>query len=76
MSGRIKGLLHYLIIYELRDFLNIKILDENLAVEASKIRVLGDKLLASPNNLALYKRILSVADATIIALAMRGKYRS
>jgi predicted nucleic acid-binding protein len=92
--GRIKGILHYLIIYELSyhwrrgrlpfrdeeeilEFINtyftVKTLDENLAVEASKIKILGDKLLASSNNLALRQRRLSVADATTIALAMREK---
>ncbi len=62
---------------ELLEFINtyftIKILDEALAVEASKVKTLGDKLLLSSGDPVLSRRRLSVSDATTIALAKRGK---
>ena len=54
-------------------YFTVKTLDEALAVEASKVKILGDRLLASSKDPNLQRRRLSVADATTIALAKREK---
>jgi predicted nucleic acid-binding protein len=90
--GRIEGILHYLIVYELayhwrrgrlpfRDegellefidtYFTVKALDAATAIEASEVKVLGDKLLAASEDPGLQRRRLSIADATTIVLAKR-----
>lgn len=46
-------------------------LDVNLAAEAAKIKVEGDRLLKSSSETKLRRRHLSIADATTIALALK-----
>ncbi|MEB3789117.1 MAG: PIN domain-containing protein [Desulfurococcales archaeon] len=88
--GRMEGIIHYLIVYELayhwrrgrlpfrdekelREFIEtyfvIKPLNPELAVKVSKVKVIGDKLLRDSKDPRLYRRRLSVSDATSIALA-------
>ncbi len=54
-------------------YFTVRTLDEALAVEASKVKILGDRLLASSKDPNLQRRRLSVADATTIALAKKEK---
>ncbi|MEB2837134.1 MAG: PIN domain-containing protein [Desulfurococcales archaeon] len=46
-------------------------LEANVALEASEVKVLSDRLLASSGDPSLKRRRLSAADATTIALARR-----
>ncbi len=46
-------------------------LDTDLALEAVKVKVEGDRLLREANEPKLRKRQLSIADATTLALALR-----
>ncbi len=92
--GRTKGLIHYLVIYELtyhwrrgrlpfrnenelKEFIDtyFNIVDLSLedAIKASKIKVIGDRILKEAKETGLKCRKLSVSDATTIALAMRYK---
>ena len=92
--GEVKGILHYLIIYELayhwrrgrlpfrdekelQEFINtyFKIEPSSLstAVEASRIKIIGDQILRDSNDPKLKRRRLSVSDATTIVLAERYK---
>ncbi len=58
---------------ELLDFIDtyftVKALDSVIAVKASEIKLLGDRLLAKAGDSRLRRRKLSVADATTIAVA-------
>ena len=88
----IKGIIHYLIVYELSyhwmkgrlpfhsekellEFINtyfsIYDLDPGLAIEASRIKLQGDRLLRNAGEKELRHRKLSVCDSTTIALAKR-----
>ncbi|MCE4600104.1 MAG: PIN domain-containing protein [Desulfurococcales archaeon] len=90
-KGTIKGMLHYLIVYELAyhwkrgrlpfrdeeellEFINryftITVLDLNIALKASNVKLIGDKLLRASKDPSLKRRKLSVADATTIAIAV------
>ena len=92
-TGRVEGLIHYLIVYELayhwrkrrlpfrseeellefvNTYFNIMDLSPKIAVEASKVKVIGDRLLQSTDE-RFKRRKLSIADATTIALAARLK---
>ncbi len=92
--GRMKGLIHYLIIYELtyhwrkgrlpfrnedelKEFIDtyFNIIDLSLddIIEASKIKIIGDKILKEAREVRLKRRKLSVADAITIALAIKYK---
>jgi len=92
-TGRVEGLIHYLIVYELayhwrkrrlpfrseeellefvNTYFNIMDLSPKIAVEASKVKVIGDRLLQSTDE-RFKRRNLSIADATTIALAARLK---
>lgn len=93
-KGAIKGVIHYLIVYELsyhwrkgrlpfineeeiKEFITryflIKPLTYELALRASEIKILGDKILRRSGDPELTGRRLSSADATSIALAERLK---
>ena len=50
-------------------YFRVKELDTQLALRASKVKVLGDRLLAQASSPALRRRRLSSADAATIALA-------
>ncbi len=58
---------------ELLDFVNsyfiVKALDTTIAIKASEVKLLGDRLLVAASNPRLRRRRLSVADATTIAIA-------
>ncbi len=90
--GKTRGVLHYLIVYELayhwrrgrlpfaseeellefvETYFTVEPLEANVALEASEVKVLGDRLLASSGDPSLKRRRLSAADATTIALARR-----
>ncbi len=60
---------------ELPDFIDtyftVKALDNGIAVEASEVKVMGDRLLATSRDPGLQRRRLSIADATTIVLAGR-----
>ena len=68
-----KGRLPFTDEEELLDFINTyftyKDIGIETALEASKIKIVGDNLLASSDDPYLKKRRLSIADATTIALA-------
>ena len=91
-KGITKGIIHYLIVYELsyhwrkgrlpfiddaelKEFIKryfiFKPLTYDLALRASEIKILGDKLLRESNDVDLTRRRLSSADATSLALAER-----
>lgn len=90
--GRIEGVIHYLIVYELayhwrrgrlpfrgedellefiNTYFNVKPLDAATAVEASRLKILGDELLEASGDPGLKRRRLSITDATTIALARK-----
>jgi len=92
--GRIKGILHYLIVYELAyhwrrgrlpfrnekellefidTYFDIKPLDPVIAIEASRLKIVGDELLRNSGNPKLKRRKLSISDATTIVLATKLK---
>ena len=62
---------------ELLDFIDtyftVKTLDNGIALKASEVKVMGDRLLATSGNPGLQRRRLSIADATTIVLARREK---
>jgi len=70
-----KGRLPFRDQHELEEFVNtyFKLIDINLdvALEASQVKVIGDRLLQEARDLRLRKRKLSVADATSITLALK-----
>ncbi len=49
-------------------------IDPRLAIEASRIKVMGDKMLRESRDPRLKRRSLSIADATCIAVAL--EYRA
>ncbi len=92
--GKVEGILHYLIVYELayhwrlrrlpfqseeelREFVNtyfiVQPLNLAMAVEASRLKKLGDELLRSSKDPRLNRRKLSVSDATSVVLAQMLK---
>lgn len=92
--GRVEGVLHYLIVYELayhwrrgrlpfqsegelREFVDtyfvVQPLNPVIAVEASRIKIVGDELLRNSKNPRLKRRRLSVSDVTSIVLAQMLK---
>ena len=92
--GRVEGILHYLIVYELayhwrlgrlpfqseeelREFIDtyfvVQSLNLAMAVEASRLKKLGDELLRNSKNPRLSRRRLSVSDVTSIVLAQMLK---
>jgi len=68
-----KGRLPFASEEELLEFINTYFTYKNIgvetALEASKIKIVGDNLLATSDDPHLRKRKLSIADATTIALA-------
>ena len=60
---------------ELREFVNtyFKLIDISLdvALEASQVKIIGDRLLQKARDLKLKKRKLSIADVTSITLALK-----
>jgi len=92
--GKVKGVIHYVIVYELsyhwrkgrlpyrdegellefiRTYFDVIRLNPELALEASRIKLEGDKLLRGAEHEELKRRRLSVCDSTTIALALRLK---
>ena len=88
--GRVEGILHYLIVYELayhwrrgrlpfqseeelRGFVHtyfvVQPLNPAIAVEASRLKIVGDELLRNSKDPRLNRRRLSVSDVTSIVLA-------
>ena len=60
---------------EFLEFINtyftVRALSTDIAMEASKVKILGDKLLATSEDASLKQRRLSTADATTIVLAKK-----
>ena len=88
--GRVEGVLHYLIVYELAyhwrlgrlpfrseeelkgfidTYFTVHPLNPAMAVEASKLKKIGDEMLRSFKDPVLNRRRLSVSDVTSIVLA-------
>ncbi len=70
-----KGRLPFRDEYELLSFVNVYFtleeLTPELAIEAAKVKLLGDKLLQESCDVQLRRRRLSIADATTIAVARK-----
>jgi len=90
--GRVEGVIHYLIIYELsyhwmrgrlpfrneeellefiETYFRVASIDSELALEASRIKLAGDRMLRDASVEKLRRRKLSASDCTTIALARR-----
>ncbi len=54
-------------------YFTIITIDERIALEASKVKIIGDKLLLESGDPGLKHRRLSIADSATIALAEKTK---